>query len=59
MLNILEEFDIAEMGFGTADSIHLLLEAMKKAFADRNRYTGDPAYVEGTLRTAPPRCWTL
>jgi len=46
MLNILEEFDIAEHGFGTADSIHLLLEVMKKAFADRNRYTGDPEYVE-------------
>ncbi|MDP7485731.1 MAG: gamma-glutamyltransferase [Dehalococcoidia bacterium] len=46
MLNILEEFDIAEHGFGTADSIHLLLEVMKKAFADRNRYTGDPDYVE-------------
>ncbi len=46
MLNILEEFDIAELGFGTPDSIHLLLEAMKKAFADRNRYTGDPDYVE-------------
>ncbi|MBH65110.1 MAG: gamma-glutamyltransferase [Chloroflexi bacterium] len=46
MLNILEEFDVAEMGFGTPDSIHLLLEAMKKAFADRNRYTGDPEFVE-------------
>jgi gamma-glutamyltranspeptidase/glutathione hydrolase len=46
MLNILEEFDVAAMGFGTADSIHLLLESMKKAFADRNRYTGDPDFVE-------------
>ena len=46
MLNILEEFDVAELGFGTADSIHLLAESMKKAFADRNRYTGDPEFVE-------------
>ena len=46
MLNILEEFDVAELGFGTADSIHLLLESMKKAFTDRNRYTGDPDFVE-------------
>lgn len=46
MLNILEEFDVAKLGFGTADSIHLLLESMKKAFADRNRYTGDPSFVE-------------
>jgi gamma-glutamyltranspeptidase/glutathione hydrolase len=46
MLNILEEFDVAELGFGTPDSIHLLIESMKKAFADRNRYTGDPDFVE-------------
>ena len=46
MLNILEEFDVAELGFGTADSIHLLAESMKKAFADRNQYTGDPEFVE-------------
>ena len=46
MLNILEEFDVAGLGFGTADSIHLLVESMKKAFADRNRYTGDPEFVE-------------
>lgn len=46
MLNILKEFDVAEMGYGTPDSIHLLLESMKKAFADRNRYTGDPDFVE-------------
>jgi gamma-glutamyltranspeptidase/glutathione hydrolase len=46
MLNILEEFDVAALGFGTADSIHLLAESMKKAFADRNRYTGDPDFVE-------------
>jgi len=46
MLNILEEFEVAELGFGTPDSIHLLIESMKKAFADRNRYTGDPDFVE-------------
>ena len=46
MLNILEEFNVAELGFGTADSIHLLAESMKKAFADRNQYTGDPEFVE-------------
>ncbi len=46
MLNILEEFDIATLGFGSADSIHIILESMKKAFADRNTYTGDPDFVE-------------
>src|SRR4051812_26586487 len=35
MLNILEGFDVAAMGFGSADSIHLLAETLKIAFADR------------------------
>ena len=41
-LNILEGFDIASLGFGTAESIHLIAEALKLAFADRYRYLGDP-----------------
>jgi gamma-glutamyltranspeptidase/glutathione hydrolase len=46
MLNVLEGFDVRALGFGTADGIHLLAEALKIAFADRNAATGDPAYVE-------------
>ena len=46
MLNILEGFDIAGAGFGTADGVHLLAESMKIAFADRFEYVGDPAIVE-------------
>lgn len=45
MLNILEGFDIAGMGFGSADASHLLAEAMKIAFADRAVATADPAFV--------------
>ena len=41
-LNILEGFDITSLGFGTAESIHLIAEALKLAFADRYRYLGDP-----------------
>ncbi len=41
-LNILEGFDMASLGFGTAESIHLIAEALKLAFADRYRYLGDP-----------------
>ena len=40
MLNVLEGFDLAELGFGTVDGIHLLAEVMKIAFADRNAATG-------------------
>lgn len=45
MLNILEGYDIAGLGFGTPDSLHLLAEALKIAFADRAAATADPAFV--------------
>ncbi len=46
MLNILEGHDIAGMGFGTVDSVHLWAETMKIAFADRFRYLADPATTD-------------
>ncbi|HUY99545.1 MAG TPA: gamma-glutamyltransferase, partial [Thermomicrobiaceae bacterium] len=45
MLNILEGFDLGEMGFGTAETVHIIAEAMKIAFADRFRYMADPERV--------------
>ena len=46
MLNILEGHDVAALGFGSADAVHLLAEAMKIAFADRAVATADPAFVD-------------
>ena len=46
ILNILEGFDVAGLGFGTVDGFHLLAEALKIAFADRSAATGDPAFVD-------------
>jgi gamma-glutamyltranspeptidase/glutathione hydrolase len=46
ILNMLEGWDVAALGFGTVDGIHLLVEALKIAFADRAAATGDPAFVE-------------
>ncbi len=46
MLNILESFDVAAMGFGTVETAHLLAEALKIAFADRRVATADPAFVK-------------
>jgi gamma-glutamyltranspeptidase/glutathione hydrolase len=45
MLNILEGYDIGGLGFGSADAVHLLAEALKIAFADRAVATADPAFV--------------
>jgi gamma-glutamyltranspeptidase/glutathione hydrolase len=42
MLNILEGFDIKSLGHNSVDSLHLLIEAKKLAFADRDAYLADP-----------------
>ena len=46
MLNILEGYDIAKLGFGTVDTFHLLAEVLKIAFADRAEASGDPDFVK-------------
>ena len=46
MLNILEGFDVAGLGFGTTDGLHLTAEVLKIGFEDRRQYMGDPAFVD-------------
>lgn len=45
ILNILEGFDIAAMGFGSADYVHVFTEAKKLAFEDRAKYYADPVFA--------------
>ena len=45
MLNILEGYDIAKSGFGSAETIHYLAEVLKIAFADRAAASGDPDFI--------------
>ncbi|MCX8961897.1 gamma-glutamyltransferase [Erwinia psidii] len=45
ILNILENFDLAKMGFGSADAMQVVAEAEKYAYADRSEYLGDPDFV--------------
>ena len=46
MLNMIEEFPIKDMGFGSADSIHILAEVMKRAYADRSKHLGDMDFYD-------------
>jgi gamma-glutamyltranspeptidase / glutathione hydrolase len=46
MLNILEGYPIAELGPNTAPTIHLMAEAMSRAYADRSCYLGDSDFVD-------------
>ena len=45
-LNILENFDLHAMGYASADYLHTVTEAMKLAYADRDSYYADPAFVQ-------------
>jgi gamma-glutamyltranspeptidase/glutathione hydrolase len=44
MLNLLEPYDLRKMGFGSADHLHLIIEAKKLAFADRAWHYHDPDF---------------
>ena len=46
MLNIFENFPLKEMGYGSADAMHVMAESMKLAYADRSKYLGDPDYLD-------------
>lgn len=46
MLNILENFPIRDLGFGSADAMHIMAESMKLAYADRSKFLGDPDYLD-------------
>jgi gamma-glutamyltranspeptidase/glutathione hydrolase len=45
MLNILEGFDLRTLGFGNADTLHLMIETKKLVFEDRARWFGDPKFA--------------
>lgn len=49
IFNILQEYKLGDLGFHSARSIHLMVEAMRHAYVDRNAYLGDPAFVANPL----------
>jgi gamma-glutamyltranspeptidase/glutathione hydrolase len=46
MLNILENFDLRKQGRYSPETLHLMIETMRRAYRDRARYLGDPDFVE-------------
>ena len=60
-LNILEQYDLAIQDPFSAEVYHLILEALKASFADRDRYYGDPRFVDvpidGLLSKAYAKQW--
>lgn len=51
ILNMIDDYPLAEMGHNSAAYIHLVSEAMRRAFADRSFYLGDPDYWKVPMQT--------
>ena len=49
MLNLVEDFDLGSLGHNSSQAIHLMTEAKKIAYGDRNSLAGDPRFVEWPL----------
>lgn len=49
ILGIIEPYPLAEWGYGSTRATHVVVEAARRAFADRNTYLGDPAFVQNPV----------
>ncbi len=51
MLQIIEEYDLASMGFMSAEALHVMIEAKRLAFEDRARFYADPDFADMPIET--------
>lgn len=58
-LNILENFDLRASGHNSAQTVHILSEAMQRAYADRAQYHGDPDYYNVPVKTLLDKTYSL
>ncbi|TCM78011.1 gamma-glutamyltransferase [Rhizobium sp. BK068] len=49
ILNVLEDYPLSFLGYGSAETVHLMVEAMRYAYVDRNAALGDPDFVENPV----------
>ncbi len=59
ILNILENYDIGLLGHNTAATIHLMVEAMKRAYADRSKHLGDTDFVTVPLAGLTSKAYAM
>ena len=57
IFHVVEGFRLDSLGFGSADAVHVAVEAFRRAFADRNYYLGDPDFVEMPLERLTGRAY--
>jgi gamma-glutamyltranspeptidase/glutathione hydrolase len=50
ILHVLQAYDLRSLGFHSAQSVHLMVEAMRHAYLDRNSFLGDPAFVHDPVQ---------
>jgi gamma-glutamyltranspeptidase/glutathione hydrolase len=50
-LNMLEKYDLRKMGYNSAEKYHVLTEVLRRAFADRSEYMGDPDFTDVPVST--------
>jgi gamma-glutamyltranspeptidase/glutathione hydrolase len=55
--HIVERFDLGALGWQSAEAVHVLAEAFKRSYADRNQYLADPDFVEVPLRRMTSRAY--
>lgn len=49
ILQLIEPYPMNQWGYGSVNALHYLIEAERRAFADRNTYLGDPAFVKNPI----------
>jgi gamma-glutamyltranspeptidase/glutathione hydrolase len=49
ILNVMEGYPLSHLGYGSADTVHYMVEAMRYAYADRNAALGDPDFVKNPI----------
>ena len=58
ILNVLEDYPIGFLGHNSSDTIHLMAEAMKRAYADRSEYLGDPDFNDVPVKALTSKAYS-